>query len=171
MDMDSRSFPRGGIRVSDAERDRAVTELSEHFQTGRLTQDEFDERSGQALAARTGEDLSVLFTDLPQQPAGFVPPLRAMAPTGELQPGPDWRSGQGPRSAPVPAFGRPHRVGPPAGARAVIAVVILAIIAINVAAGTAGTAGPSGHGHGLGWLFPVVILGFVFLRLLGHRRR
>jgi len=37
----SKSFPTGGIRVSDADRDQAIAELSEHFQAGRLTQEEF----------------------------------------------------------------------------------------------------------------------------------
>ena len=149
MDMDSRSFPRGGIRVSDAERDRAVTELSEHFQAGRLTQDEFEDRSGQALGARTGEDLSALFTDLPKQSLATVPP-----PPQDLE-------------GAVPPYGAPRRVGPPAGARAVIALVIVAVLAVNVFAANAG----QGHGHGVGWLIPVVIVAFVFLRLIGHRHR
>ena len=66
MDTPIRSFPRGDLRVSDADRDRAVAELSEHFQTGRLTQEEFEDRSGRALQARTGGELSELFTDLPR---------------------------------------------------------------------------------------------------------
>jgi hypothetical protein len=65
MDTPNRSFPSGDMRVSDADRDRAVSELSEHFQTGRITQAEFDDRSGRALRARTGRELSELFTDLP----------------------------------------------------------------------------------------------------------
>jgi len=67
MDTGTRGFPRSDIRVSDAERDQAVAELSEHFQAGRLTQDEFDDRSGLALKARTGTDLGGLFGDLPPQ--------------------------------------------------------------------------------------------------------
>ena len=66
MDTGTRGFPRGDIRVSDAERDQAIAELSEHFQAGRLTQDEFDDRSGRALQARTGTDLGGLFGDLPR---------------------------------------------------------------------------------------------------------
>jgi DUF1707 SHOCT-like domain len=69
------NFPPRDLRVSDAERDRAVSELSEHFQAGRLTSEEFDERSGQALQARTGSDLEVLFADLPRpQPSAMPPP-------------------------------------------------------------------------------------------------
>lgn len=55
-----------GFRVGDAERDAAVSALGEHFAAGRLTKDEFDERSGRAWAARYGADLDELFTDLPQ---------------------------------------------------------------------------------------------------------
>jgi hypothetical protein len=33
--------------------DRVLAELSEHFQAGRLTAEELDERSGRALQART----------------------------------------------------------------------------------------------------------------------
>ncbi len=69
MDTGIRGFPRGDLRVSDGERDQAVAELSEHFQAGRLTQDEFDDRSGRALQARTGGDLDGLFTDLPPRHA------------------------------------------------------------------------------------------------------
>jgi len=68
------NFPPPDLRVSDAERDRAVSELSEHFQAGRLTSEEFDERSGQALRARTGSDLEVLFADLPQTQSPAMPP-------------------------------------------------------------------------------------------------
>ena len=70
----SKSFPSGGIRVSDADRDQAIAELSEHFQAGRLTQEEFEERSGRALQARTGDDLAALFTDLPGRSPVPAPP-------------------------------------------------------------------------------------------------
>ncbi len=57
-----------GLRVSDADRDRALAELSEHFQAGRLTADEHEERMDLALKARTVGDLAALFTDLPRKP-------------------------------------------------------------------------------------------------------
>jgi hypothetical protein len=77
-------YTSGDLRVSDAERDRAISELSEHCQAGRLTADEFDERSSQALQARTGKDLAGLFVDLPRDraavtslpPAGPAPAVR-----------------------------------------------------------------------------------------------
>jgi uncharacterized protein DUF1707 len=62
----------GDLRVSDADRDRAISELSEHCQAGRLTADEFDERSGQALQARTGKELAILFADLPRDTAAVA---------------------------------------------------------------------------------------------------
>ncbi len=69
MDTPTRQYGPGDLRVSDADRDRAVTQLSGHFQDGRLTLEEFDERSSEALRAKTGRDLAGLFTDLPTGPA------------------------------------------------------------------------------------------------------
>jgi Domain of unknown function (DUF1707) len=68
MNTTSRDFPSDDMRVSDADRDRAIAELNTHFQAGRLTMEEYDERSGRALQARTGRDLTALFTDLPGGP-------------------------------------------------------------------------------------------------------
>src|SRR5580704_15920846 len=67
-------YSAGDLRVSDADRDRAISELSEHCQAGRLTADEFDERSGQALQARTGTELAALFADLPRDRAAVTSP-------------------------------------------------------------------------------------------------
>lgn len=53
------------MRVSDAEREAAAAELQEHFASGRLDQDELDERLTAAFAAKTRGDLSALFADLP----------------------------------------------------------------------------------------------------------
>ncbi|MGH3207341.1 MAG: DUF1707 SHOCT-like domain-containing protein [Trebonia sp.] len=146
MDTGTRGFARGDIRVSDAERDQAVTELSEHFQTGRLTQDEFDDRTGRALQARTGADLNGLFSDLPPRRA-MVPPQAAFA-----EPDPVFAPGGPPRPNFLPL------------ARVIIAFIVAAIIA-------GGLFGGHGyhHGGGIGFLVPVVILGLVMLRL--RRRR
>jgi hypothetical protein len=65
MDRDARDFPPGDLRVSDVDRDRALSELTEAFQAGRIAADEFDERSGQILTARTGQELTALLADLP----------------------------------------------------------------------------------------------------------
>jgi Domain of unknown function (DUF1707) len=53
------------MKASDSDRDAVVSELSEHFQAGRLTAGEFDERMERALAARTWGELSDLLADLP----------------------------------------------------------------------------------------------------------
>jgi class 3 adenylate cyclase len=53
------------VRVADADRDRTVTLLREHVVDGRLTLDEFSERVGRALQARTRGDLEATMTDLP----------------------------------------------------------------------------------------------------------
>ena len=56
---------QGPVRIGDAERDQAVSLLSDHFVAGRLTQTEFEERSEQATRARYVDDLAPLFDDLP----------------------------------------------------------------------------------------------------------
>ncbi len=65
--------PRGAgwlsERVADADRDRTVTQLREHVVEGRLTLDEFSERVGLTLAAKTRGDLDAVMADLPQAPA------------------------------------------------------------------------------------------------------
>src|SRR5580692_6292946 len=53
------------IRASDADRDAVVAALSEHFQAGRLTTEELEERTGQALPARTLGQFDELTADLP----------------------------------------------------------------------------------------------------------
>jgi hypothetical protein len=62
------------MRASDADRDAVVSELGEHFQAGRLTAAELDERTGQALIARTYGELTGLLADLPaSRPASAIP--------------------------------------------------------------------------------------------------
>jgi len=67
MSTATTGHPSGSLRVSDADRDQAIAELSEHYQAGRLTTEEFEDRSGRALQARTTADLADLFTDLPRR--------------------------------------------------------------------------------------------------------
>ncbi|GAA1161256.1 hypothetical protein GCM10009630_69460 [Kribbella jejuensis] len=80
--------PRKRVRIGDAERDRAVSLLSDHFVAGRLTQAEFEERSEQATKARYSDEFEVLFDDLPT--------------ARELQPVPSAQLRR--RPAPPPAF-------------------------------------------------------------------
>ena len=135
----TKSFPSGGIRVSDADRDQAIAELSEHFQAGRLTQEEFEERSGRALQARTGDDLAALFTDLPGRDTVPVP-----------------RPAD--RCSALTAPGDLNRMSHLPMARLIILGVLAVIIVGNVLGGIAGHVG-------FGWLIPVVVLGSVFFRL------
>jgi hypothetical protein len=66
------------MRASDADRDKVLAELSEHFQAGRLTSDELEERTGQTLQARTLGDLARLTADLPS----LAPDRPAAGPAG-----------------------------------------------------------------------------------------
>ncbi|MFE6776992.1 DUF1707 and DUF4190 domain-containing protein [Streptomyces sp. NPDC057702] len=69
------------MRVSHAERERAVDVLKAGFVEGRLPQPEYEQRITRAYQAQTYGELQVLVADLPQGPlsqAQFVP--RPMAP-------------------------------------------------------------------------------------------
>ena len=56
------------LRASDAERDRAVESLASAAAEGRLTLEEYSERSGSALKARTVGELTALTADVPAGP-------------------------------------------------------------------------------------------------------
>jgi uncharacterized membrane protein len=58
--------PDQHMRVSDAERQAVTDQLAEHFASGRLDQEEFDERVSRAMGAKTRADLNGLFDDLPE---------------------------------------------------------------------------------------------------------
>lgn len=75
------------IRISNAERDEAISTLGEHLSTGRLELGEYEERCGQAVAARTVGDLEALFTDLPAPHpdlSSATPPVQIIQRTGQL---------------------------------------------------------------------------------------
>ena len=77
------------IRVSDADRERAVLDLREHAVAGRLTLEEFGERVEQAYAARTRGELDVVLRELPSPPSA---PARSRRGFGlALMGGLDWR--------------------------------------------------------------------------------
>jgi hypothetical protein len=97
----TRNYRPATMRASDADRDAVVSDLSEHFQAGRLTAAELDERTGRALTARTWGELTELASDLPA--------LRPAAP------------------AATPAAGRPR---PSAGHTAPATAAVLAGLAI-----------------------------------------
>ena len=93
------------IRASDQDRDAVVATLREAYAAGRLTLEEFQERSAVAYIAKTWGDLRELTKDLPEQPAlgADLPPyLRPLAAPGYPV-----------RPYPVP--GRPVPVDPASG--------------------------------------------------------
>ncbi|WP_338893055.1 DUF1707 domain-containing protein [Rhodococcus sovatensis] len=53
------------VRIGTAEREQALSNLSQHLSDGRLTLPEFDERSAVVAAATTRGQLDSVFTDLP----------------------------------------------------------------------------------------------------------
>jgi Domain of unknown function (DUF1707)/Cell wall-active antibiotics response 4TMS YvqF len=65
------------FRASDADRDRVLDLLREASAEGRLTPEEYEERAGAALVARTHGDLVPLTADLPVA-GGTVGPLPAV---------------------------------------------------------------------------------------------
>jgi DUF1707 SHOCT-like domain len=56
------------IRASDQERESVVDVLRDAYTDGRLTLDEFEERTSAAYAAKTWADLGELTADLPAEP-------------------------------------------------------------------------------------------------------
>jgi hypothetical protein len=56
------------IRASDQERESVVDVLRDAFTDGRLTFDEFEERTAAAYASKTWTELRQLTSDLPAQP-------------------------------------------------------------------------------------------------------
>jgi Domain of unknown function (DUF1707) len=133
--------PAGRLRVSDADRDAAVTELSDHFQAGRLDQAEFDDRTGRALRARTERDLDELLTDLPRTPA--------------TQAGPQ-----------LPAAGR----APLPRALLPVLVTAAVITAVFVSGAFGGWHHHWGPGLALWWLIPLMALRLLWWRRGGLRR-
>ena len=148
VDTPRRDFPQGAIRVSDAERDAAVAELSQHYQQGRLTGAEFDERSGQAFAAKTGDQLHALFVDLPSI---STPPLPAQDALPAV-----------PR---VHAAARPHR-----SPGRVIAACLLAYIALGNGIGAVASVASQDWGSTTGAIIATTVLVLIFLALIRHRR-
>ncbi len=61
------AWPRGphALRIGDAERDAAATDLGEHYAAGRLTLDELHERLDAAFSAKTFGQLGRVMADLP----------------------------------------------------------------------------------------------------------
>ena len=67
------AMPEPALRASDDDRDAILLALERHTAEGRLSLDEFEQRSTAALSAVTLDDLAVLTADLPEL-AGEPPP-------------------------------------------------------------------------------------------------
>lgn len=68
------------MRASDADRERVVATLSEQVGIGRLTLEEFSERSATAYRSRTLGELDALTRDLPAQAGAPSRALRSTLP-------------------------------------------------------------------------------------------
>jgi uncharacterized protein DUF1707 len=167
MTTETGGFPSGELRVSDADRDLAIAELSEHFQTGRLTHDEFGDRSARALQARIGRELSELFTDLP---GGAAP----RGTSWQVGPADSWRSPD-PAASPGgpgqgPLWQGPSRLERSPRCRRSGGRVVVGVVAVIAVAGLLGNVGHVGIGHGgYRWLIPLLIV-MVVLRTIARRR-
>jgi hypothetical protein len=67
------------VVVGDADRERTVAELREHFASGRLTLDEFSTRTERALAARSRPELRAALAGLAATPDQLLERGRAVA--------------------------------------------------------------------------------------------
>jgi Domain of unknown function (DUF1707) len=61
-------MPEPVLRASDDDCDAVLHALERHTAAGRLTLDEFDQRSTAALSAVTLDELAALTSDLPELP-------------------------------------------------------------------------------------------------------
>lgn len=64
--------PSPGMRASTADRERAMDVVKAAYGEGRLTKEEFDERSTRVMASRTYGELGAIVADLPVGP--YLPP-------------------------------------------------------------------------------------------------
>ncbi|WP_372672064.1 DUF1707 SHOCT-like domain-containing protein [Amycolatopsis kentuckyensis] len=107
--------PSPQLRISDQNRESALSALGEHISAGRIDIDEYGERSARITAAKTRGELVEIFADLPAPHPRYEEVQQAVA-------APE------PASAPVPARpGTPENWSPPQ--RFLAAIVPLAFIA------------------------------------------
>jgi len=138
------SYSSPQLRASDADRDAVLAQLSENFQAGRLTSEEFEDRSGRALSARTVGELDGLMTDLPATPlTGQVPTAGPVRQAGPVAPSVTMRS---------PAL---------AGRLPLVAI----IVGVAVLAGVLGKSGH--HSWDFWWIIPIAAL--IIRRAVRHR--
>ena len=102
-----------GLRASNVDRDAVAGILRREHAAGRLDTDEFGERFGRCLEAKTYAQLDELIADLPADPEPAFAPASAPPQGGAWGPGPRWA-------------GR-RRWRPPVLAWLVLAVAIVAV--------------------------------------------
>ncbi|MFJ7210177.1 DUF1707 domain-containing protein [Amycolatopsis sp. NPDC098790] len=118
--------PSPQLRISDQNRESALSALGEHMSAGRIDIDEYGERSARITAAKTRGELVDIFADLP-------------APHPRYEDAPQAIAAPEPAAAPVPASPKtPDNWSPPQ--RFLAAIVPLAFIAAIalIATGTLG---------------------------------
>lgn len=67
------------MNATDADRERAVRDLTRHCGDGRLTLDELEERVAEAYAAETTTELEHALRDLPKSPTTSPTPVPAVS--------------------------------------------------------------------------------------------
>ncbi|HEX3780425.1 MAG TPA: DUF1707 domain-containing protein [Pseudonocardiaceae bacterium] len=135
------------MRASDGDRERVVQALQEQVGEGRLTLEEFEERSGAVYEAKTVGDLRKLTSDLPVD-------LFPRAPQSPFGAGSPW-----PQPFPMPAVPpwQQRQVVHRAGRPNPIIFVVLAFLAFALV-GDVLVASAS-------FIVPLVVIGFIVLRL------
>ena len=68
--------PDPHMRISNAERNEIADTLSKHYAEGRLDSNEFDERVGRVMNAKTRGDVAGVLDDLPRLGTPEPPPTR-----------------------------------------------------------------------------------------------
>ncbi|MEU0789662.1 DUF1707 domain-containing protein [Amycolatopsis sp. NPDC005961] len=96
--------PSPQLRISDQNRESALSALGEHMSAGRIDIDEYGERSARITAAKTRGELVEIFADLPAPHPRYDDAPQAVAapgPASEAQPAPrqpgapvGWSGGQ-----------------------------------------------------------------------------
>ncbi|HWE88653.1 MAG TPA: DUF1707 domain-containing protein [Pseudonocardiaceae bacterium] len=153
------------MKASDADRERVVSALQEQVGAGRLTLEEFEERSNVAYTARTIGELRKLTRDLPVEP--FPEPVRPFA-GGPFGGGPGGWSAGGWSAPYQQAAQQAQRARQALPMRRLNPLVLipLALVAIVVAGDIIGAVFWTGR-----LLFPLIIIAFVAMRIAGISRR
>jgi hypothetical protein len=150
------------MRASRADRDRVVDVLKSAFIQERLVKEEFTDRIGQALAARTWADLDALTADIPAGPHSARPPVPAVPGlAAPVRPRPV-AAAPDLVQAPVTdqAYGRPESLtgNRPASGRAKASVAGMAGVIL-----LSGVSGSVLAGPGPGVVIMGLVAGFVFV--------